>query len=52
MTSTTFPNTKCTCCGFDAGDNNGWFGSDTRCLDCRNDADRTANGWNPENSVD
>jgi hypothetical protein len=47
----TFDHSKCSECGYDAGENNGWFGSDDRCLDCRDDADRAVNGWNLTNST-
>lgn len=56
MTSTdtlnTFPHSTCTECGWNAGENNGWFGTDSRCMDCRSDADRHEHGWTPENSQD
>lgn len=45
-THTTFP-TICPCCGYTAPEGNGWFGTDPRCMDCRQDADRLANGWTP-----
>ena len=55
-TTTIFQHTTCTSCGFDATFGgtveNGWFGQDSRCADCRDDADRNANGWTPENSID
>lgn len=51
MSATAFPNTKCPTCQYDAGPDNGWFGDDPRCIDCRADADRQARGWTPENSL-
>lgn len=51
METATFPNSKCSSCDYEAGENNGWFGTDSRCLDCRSDDHRAEHGWTPENSL-